>query len=259
MLIFAHYLLLLVPLLLLGWLGWLLSLRSNNVTVVDSLWGMFFLVATVLGFYFFAAPSLRALIVLVLVVLWSCRLSIYLHLRNHGKAEDARYQAIRQRNQPNFRFKSLYLVFMLQAVLAWLLSSALFVSLQSVQDLNHLDGIALLLWLLGMSFQVVADAQLARFKAQPNHQNKVLSQGLWRYTRHPNYFGESCIWFAYGLFAVSAGYWWGILPSLVMTYLLVKVTGADLLEQEIVHRRPDYLAYMQSTNRFIPWFPKSKT
>ena len=254
MLIFAHYLLLLVPLLLLGWLGWLLSLRSNNVTVVDSLWGMFFLVATVLGFYFFAAPSLRALIVLVLVVLWSCRLSIYLHLRNHGKAEDARYQAIRQRNQPNFRFKSLYLVFMLQAVLAWLLSSALFVSLQSVQDLNHLDGIALLLWLLGMSFQVVADAQLARFKAQPNHQNKVLSQGLWRYTRHPNYFGDAVLWWGYFGFAVAAGVGWTVLSPLLMTFLLMKVSGVALLEERLVETKPQYLDYMSQTPAFFPKF-----
>jgi steroid 5-alpha reductase family enzyme len=238
-------------------LGWTLSLRNNNVTVVDSLWGMFFLIVTVLSFYLFALPSWRSLLLLVLVILWSCRLSFYLHVRNHNKAEDLRYQAIRQRNEPNFRIKSVYLIFMFQAVLAWVIALPLFVAMQSLNPLNLIDVLAVFLWVIGMSFQVIGDAQLARFKSKPENKGKVLNTGLWRYTRHPNYFGESCIWLGYGLLATAAGYAWALLPALFMIYLLVKVTGAALLEQDIAQRRPAYQHYTKTTNGFIPWFPKN--
>lgn len=257
MFILEHYLLTLLPLLVLAFLGWLFSLKSNNVTVVDTLWGMFFLTATVFSFFLFAAPSLRAYLVLALVIIWSCRLSIYLHIRNHNKAEDLRYQAIRKRNEPNFRMKSIYLVFLLQAVLAWVISLPLYVSIQSESPLNLFDWFGLALWIIGMCFQVIGDLQLARFKSDADNKGKVLIKGVWRYTRHPNYFGESCIWFAYGLIALGAGVWWGMISPILMTYLLIKVTGAALLEADIIERRPDYKDYIKTTNRFFPWFPKN--
>ena len=199
MFISEHYLLTLLPLLILALSGWLLSLKSNNVTIVDTLWGMFFLTAIVFSFVLFSAPSLRAYLILVLVLIWSSRLSIYLHFRNHNKPEDLRYQAIRKRNEPNFRIKSFYLVFLLQAVLAWIISLPLYVSIQSETPLNLFDFLGVGLWIIGMTFEVIGDLQLARFKSNPKNKSKVLREGVWRYTRHPNYFGESCIWFAYGL------------------------------------------------------------
>jgi steroid 5-alpha reductase family enzyme len=251
-----HYLLTLLPMVILALLGWLLSVKSNNVTIVDTFWGMFFLTASLFSFILFSAPSLRAYLILALVLIWSCRLSIYLHIRNHKKPEDLRYQAIRERNEPNFRIKSIYLVFLLQAVLAWIISLPLYVSIQSETLLNLFDFMGVGLWIIGMSFQVIGDLQLARFKSNPNNKGKVLRDGVWRYTRHPNYFGESCIWFAYGLIAIGTGIWWVIISPILMTYLLVKVTGAALLEADIVDRRPDYKNYIESTNRFVPWFPK---
>ena len=257
MFIAEHYLITLLPLLFLALFGWLLSLRSNKVTVVDTLWGMFFLTATLCSFVFFSAPSLRAYLILVLVLIWSCRLSIYLHVRNHKKPEDSRYQAIRERNEPNFRIKSIYLVFLLQAVLAWIISLPLYVSIQSEVPLNIFDFMGIGLWMIGTSFQVIGDWQLSRFKRNPENKHKVLNKGVWRYTRHPNYFGESCIWFAYGFMAIGAGVYWAMISPVLMTYLLVKVTGAALLEANIADRRPDYKNYIQRTNRFIPWFPKN--
>jgi len=107
-----------------------------------------------------------------------------------------------------------------------------------------------------MCFQVAGDLQLARFKANNENKGKVLRTGIWRYTRHPNYFGESCIWFAYGSIGFGAGAWWAIISPVFMTYLLVKVTGAALLEASIIERNPDYKNYINTTNRFLPWFPK---
>ncbi len=256
MFIAEHYLITLIPLLVLAFLGWLFSLKSNNVTIVDTLWAMFFLTATLFSFVFFALPNSRSYLILTLVLIWSSRLSIYLHIRNQNKPEDLRYKAIRDRNEPNFRIKSLYLVFLLQAVLAWFISLPLYVSIQSESLLNLFDWLGLALWIIGMCFQVTGDLQLARFKSNHKNKGKVLKDGVWRYTRHPNYFGESCIWFGYGLIGLGAGAWWAMISPIFMTYLLIKVTGAALLEASIVNRHPDYKNYIKTTSRFLPWFPK---
>lgn len=250
------YLITLLPMIALALFGWLMSLKSNNVTVVDSLWAMFFFISTALTFYWLTLPSERAYLVLFLVTIWSFRLSTYLHIRNHNKTEDLRYQAIRARNQPNFRYKSVYLVFVLQAFLAWFISLPLNFALQSTTSLNALDWLGFSLWLMGMSFQVTGDAQLKQFKSKPENKGKILDQGVWRYTRHPNYFGESCIWLGYGMIAVAAGFWWSMISSIFMIYLLIKVTGVKLLEADIAERRPGYKTYTLKTNAFFPWFPK---
>jgi len=252
----THYFMTLLPMILLALVGWSLSLKDNNVTVVDSLWAMFFLIATAVTFSLQTAPSQRAYLVLCLVAIWACRLSIYLHLRNHHKPEDLRYQAIRARNQPNFRYKSIYLVFLLQAFLAWFISLPLNLASQSSNALNLFDGLGIAFWVVGMGFQVAGDTQLSRFKSRPANKGKVLNTGVWRYTRHPNYFGESCIWMGYGLIAVAAGAWWAMISPLFMIYLLVKVTGVKLLEADIAGRRPGYSLYVKQTNAFLPWFPK---
>ena len=107
-----------------------------------------------------------------------------------------------------------------------------------------------------MCFQVVGDSQLSQFKSHPENKGKVLNTGVWRYTRHPNYFGEACIWLGYGFIAVGAGAWWAMISPIFMIYLLIKVTGVKLLEADIADRRPGYSIYVKQTNTFIPWFPK---
>lgn len=251
------YLATLLPMIVLAIFGWMLSLKNNNVTVVDSLWAMFFFISTVITFCFLSNPSDRAYLVLFLVAIWSFRLSTYLHFRNHNKPEDLRYQAIRARNQPNFKYKSVYLVFVLQAFLAWFISLPLNYASQSNTVLNALDLIGLSLWVVGMCFQVTGDLQLKKFKSDPENKGKVLDQGIWRFTRHPNYFGESCIWLGYGMIGIAAGFWWTMISSVFMIYLLVKVTGVKLLEADIAERRPAYKTYILKTNAFFPWFPKN--
>jgi len=232
--------------------GWLLSLYRNNVTHVDSMWSLFFVVA---GFTYasqIASLNTRSLIVMSLLTLWAMRLCVYLTWRNWGPHEDHRYAAIRSNNSPGFAFKSLYIVFGLQAVLAWIISLPVLGALDSAAPINILDitGIALLVF--GLVWETLADWQLSVFKANPQNKSKVLNSGVWRYSRHPNYFGECCVWWGFYLIALAAGAWWAIPSVLLMTLLLLKVSGVALLEQTITERRPQYADYMRTTNAFIP-------
>ena len=236
--------------------GWVLSVRLRNAGVVDSLWSLFFLLGA--GVYAAAAGAEgpRAWLLLALVALWALRLSGYLTWRNWGEPEDRRYQAIRARNQPGFAWKSLYLVFGLQAALAWIIAMPLLAALSGGGSLGALDAAGVALWLAGCAFEAIGDAQLARFKADPANRGRVLASGLWRYTRHPNYFGEALLWWGYFTIAVAAGGAWTAFAPLLMTILLLKVSGVALLEKDIGERRPDYRAYLERTSAFIPWPPK---
>lgn len=236
---------------------WLLSIMKNDVSIVDSFWSLMILLAGLVYFSAITETVERGHLVTVLVFLWAVRLSAFISWRNWQEDEDYRYQQIRENNEPHFKYKSFYIVFALQAFLGWLVSLPLLAAINSQNPINWLDYIALLLWLIGMFFEVIGDYQLARFKADSSNKGKVMSQGLWRYTRHPNYFGEFCIWWGFFVFAVAAGGWWSIISPLLMSLLLLKVSGVSLLEKDITGRRPDYAEYKASTNTFFPWRPKS--
>ena len=236
---------------------WIASRIKKDVGIVDSFWSLMILAAG-LCFLFFSETKIteRNGIVLLLLSVWAIRLAVHITWRNWGQEEDSRYQAIRKNNQPNFEFKSLYIVFLLQAFLAVIVALPLMSIFNSNNELNNLDYIALMFWITGMFFETVGDLQLARFKASKRTQGKVLDSGLWRYSRHPNYFGEFCIWWGFFLFAVASGHWWSIVSPLLMTILLLKVSGVSLLESTIAERRPEYASYRKTTNAFFPWFPK---
>jgi steroid 5-alpha reductase family enzyme len=235
---------------------WLTSLLKRDVSIVDSAWSLLFLLALLT--YLATSDTLgsRALLVLALVTLWAVRLSVHITRRNHGNGEDRRYQAMRRNNDPGFAWKSLYLVFGLQGLLAWLIAMPLFAAASGATPVGALDYAGLALWVTGMFFEVTGDWQLARFKAQPANRGKVMDRGLWRYTRHPNYFGECCLWWGYYLLAAAAGGWWTLLSPVLMTFLLLKVSGVALLEQDIGTRRPAYRDYVRRTNAFIPGLPR---
>jgi steroid 5-alpha reductase family enzyme len=162
---------------------------------------------------------------------------------------------MRQRHSPNFAVKSLFIVFLLQGVLAWIIALPLLAAVTGSRPLNLIDALAALLVLFGILFESIADAQLAAFKSQPDNQGRVMDKGLWRYTRHPNYFGECCVWWGFYLFALAAGGWWSILSPLLMTFLLLRVSGVVLLEKDIAERRPAYRDYIERTNAFFPGIP----
>lgn len=237
-------------------LAWCYSLYRRNVNIVDSLWPLMFLAAAVV--YAFRAETLAGghILLLVLVAIWSLRLSSFLLVRNWGEDEDRRYQEIRANNEPNFSLKSLYIVFGLQALLAWIISAPLLMALSTVSLSEIVVIAAAVMWLAGFIFEASADDQLYRFKSNPNNKGKVLNTGVWAYSRHPNYFGEFLIWWAYFLFALSAGAWWTLFSPLLMTVLLLKVSGVSLMEKDISERRAKYREYMASTNAFFPGKPK---
>ena len=241
-----------------GVAAWLVSVVIRNVAFVDSLWSLFFLIAAVV-FAVEAAPlSARGMLVTLLVAIWALRLSIYITARNWGEPEDHRYQAIRKNNEPGFAFKSLYIVFGLQGVLAWIIAMPLMPAIMNPGGIGVLEIFAAALWLLGFVFEAGGDYQLAKFRRDESNKGRVLDTGLWRYTRHPNYFGDFCMWWAYYLFAVAAGGWWTVLSPLLMSFLLLKVSGVAMLEKTITDRRPKYAEYVRRTNAFFPGLPKGK-
>lgn len=239
-------------------LTWLASLQKRDVSIVDSVWALFFLAALLTWWKLEPPNGPRALSALILVGLWAIRLCGYLTWRNWGHPEDRRYQAIRARNQPNYELKSLVIVFALQAGLAWLIALPILPVLKSTAAWTGLDSLGATLFLLGLVVETLADWQLARFKARPRETDAVLNTGLWRYSRHPNYFGEAVVWWGFYLLAVSAGApVWIILSPALITFLLLKVSGVPLLEQDLAQRRPAYSDYIRNTSAFIPWPPRS--
>ena len=186
----------------------------------------------------------------------SGRSASYLTWRNWGTPEDRRYQVIRRHNEPHFALKSLYLIFGLQGTLAWIISLPLLAAIAAPGPITMLDYAGVALWVLGFGFESVGDWQLARFKSIPGNHGRVMDQGLWRYTRHPNYFGDFCIWWGFYLIGLAAGGWWSAVGPLIMSFLLLRVSGVALLERDITERRPAYRDYILRTNAFFPGAPK---
>lgn len=238
-------------------LVWLVSLLLSNSSIVDIIWGTGFVIA---GWVYFAfTPDgflLRKWLISILVTLWGLRLSLYILWRNWGKPEDFRYQKMRQEAGKRWWWQSYFQVFVLQGLLMWLISAPLLAAQHSSAptNLTMFDFIGLALWAVGFFFEAVGDLQLARFKANPANKGKVLDAGVWRYTRHPNYFGDSAQWWGYYLIGASAGGWWTIFSPILMTLLLLRVSGVALLEKTL-ETRPGYKEYVEKTSAFIPWFP----
>lgn len=241
---------------------WIISFKTNDVSIVDSAWSLFQLIAALIYFSFMPTSAsemidVRATLVLALITIWSLRLTIYITWRNWGHPEDYRYREIRERNQPNFAWKSLYIVFGLQAVLAWLLSFPTLTAMSYPSASTPVDVVGAILFCVGFLFESIGDLQLAQFKKSPANAGKVMNTGLWRYTRHPNYFGEFCMAWGLYIIAAAAGGWWTIFAPLLITFLLLKISGVALMEKSIGERRPGYREYMINTNAFFPGLPRS--
>lgn len=235
---------------------WLVSLWRRDVSIVDGMWPLFIASAGLL--YFALAPRVgpSAQAGLVLLAIWALRLCAHITVRNHGQPEDRRYRQIRANHQPHFEWKSLYIVFGFQAALAWIVALPFMAIVSAAGRFGPLEGFGLLLVLFGIAYESIADWQLERFKRRPDGAGQVLDTGLWRYSRHPNYFGECCVWWGFGLVALGSGAWWAIASPLLMTVLLLKVSGVSLLERDIGERRPEYARYVRETNAFIPGRPR---
>ncbi len=234
---------------------WLISLPLRNASIVDIFWGVGFIV---LGSYYLAAvsenPTVRGVVVCSLVTVWGLRLALHIFIRNSGAGEDFRYRKWRDEAGSSFWWISLLKVFLLQAVLLWIVSSPLLVAQLETRDpsFGPLDVIGLGLWFFGFLFEAVADLQLVRFKSDPNNAGKVMRSGLWSLSRHPNYFGEAVLWWGIGLLALPAGGPLAFVGPLMITFLLLRISGVALLDAALVERRPGYAEYIRSTPAFLP-------
>jgi steroid 5-alpha reductase family enzyme len=242
-------------------LTWAASLVRRDASLVDRVWGLTFVIAAWTYAHFADPPTARTWLVLALVTVWGVRLSAYLTWRNWGDGEDKRYREMRRRNPDTFALRSLVTVFGLQAVLAWLISLPLLAAvLHGEPDrLTWIDAVAVVVWLVGFVFEAGGDWQLSRFLADPDNRGKVMDRGLWRYTRHPNYFGDTTVWWAYFLFALATGAWWTAIGSALMTVFIVKVSGLALTERNMSKgdsKREGYDEYVERTNAFFPGPPK---
>jgi steroid 5-alpha reductase family enzyme len=240
---------------------WLLSLVLKNSSIVDPFWGTGFVITA--WVYFVLTPDgfpARKWLVVTLVTIWGLRLSLYLLWRNWGKGEDFRYQKFRQDAGNKWWWQSLFKVFVLQGILLWIISAPLLAAQYSLTPakLTALDVLAVLVWAIGFFFEAVGDYQLARFKADPAHKGKVFDRGVWRYTRHPNYFGDATQWWAYYLIALAAGGWWTLFSPIIMSVLLMRVSGVTLLEKTLTTSKPGYKEYVESTSAFFPWLPRKR-
>ncbi|MBG0857978.1 MAG: DUF1295 domain-containing protein [Bacteroidales bacterium] len=241
---------------------WIASVIIKNVSIVDLFWGFGFVLAAV--FYFLKSDGLdaRKIITLALVTIWGLRLSVYLAWRNYGKGEDFRYRNFRKKyGERSYWWISFFQTFLLQGMLMWLISAPLLGAQYYGQDkpLNIFDYIGIFLWITGFLFEAGGDFQLAVFKANPASSGKVLDTGFWRYTRHPNYFGDSAVWWGYGFFCLAAGSYLPVLGSLLMTALIIKVSGVAMLEKSLKEKNPRYREYIERTSSFFPWFPRKKS
>lgn len=238
---------------------WALSVVLKDASIVDLVWGPgFALVAWVTFVTADGAPP-RKILIVVLTTIWAARLAGYLAWRNLGKGEDYRYAAMRRRYGARFPLVSLVIVFALQGVLMWIVSLPVQVAqMQNTPDhLTALDVVGVLLWCVGMVFESGGDIQLARFKSDPANESKVMDRGLWRYTRHPNYFGDFMVWWGLYAIALATGEaWWTVIGPIVMSVLLLRVSGVTLLEASLRKRRPGYEQYVRRTSAFFPWPPR---
>ena len=237
---------------------WLISLLRRDASIIDPFWGTGFVIVAWLAYALNQATGPRPLLLAGLTTVWGLRLSLYLLWRNWNHGEDRRYAAMRAHHGANFAWVSLFTVFLLQAAILWFVAFPLQAALASriSPPLTWLDALGIGIWTLGFLFESVGDLQMARFQADPQNAGRVMDRGLWRYTRHPNYFGDFCIWWGLYLLAAPAGAAWTIGSPIIMSVLLMKVSGVTLLESTITDRRPDYAAYKARTSSFFPWAPK---
>ena len=244
-----------------SFLVWAVSMVRHNVALADRVWSVSIMVSAVV--FALGRPPLSETVaaMLLLGAAWAVRLSAFITWRSWGQPEERRYAQMRQRNEPHFEWKSVYLVFGLQALLAWLVAMP-FLAAAVVPGAGNawsgLHSLGLAVALFGLLFEALADAQMAAFKARAPKADEVMNQGLWRYSRHPNYFGESCVWWGIALLALAGGgAWWAMLSPVLVTFLLLKVSGVNLQEQHLQSRGPAYVDYVRRTSAFLPLWPKT--
>jgi steroid 5-alpha reductase family enzyme len=240
-------------------MGWIYSLVKKNVTIADSLWGLGFVLIAWLTFFRTEGFLALKLIITILVTLWGLRLFSHMITRSRGKAEDPRYGEWRKKHGKSFWFVSLYKVFLVQALFQWCIAFGIQYGQISKMpsSLTLLDLLGVFIWIAGFVIESLADRQLKQFLADPINKGRIMNRKLWKYSRHPNYFGESLMW--WGLFFIVLSTPWGlwtIVSPMLINYTLLKLTGVTLMEETQFKGNMEYQQYILQTSSFIPWFPK---
>lgn len=238
-------------------LTWLISLRAEDASLADISWGLCFVAIAWVCFAAGPGAGDRSLLIAALVTAWGLRLAAYIAARHDG--EDRRYRAMRKRHGASFALRSLLTVFVVQAVIAWVVSAPIQVAATdgTPAGLGILALIGALVCIGGLACEAISDRQLSRFLADPESSGKVMDRGLWGWSRHPNYFGDATFWWGVFLIALEAGSaWWTAIGPIVMTTFLLKVSGVALTERTISSRRPGYADYVERTSAFVPLPPK---
>lgn len=238
---------------------WLISIPLRDVSFIDSFWAFGFVLISCVTVRLFPFGGVHQQVLTILVVVWGLRLGFYLLWRWRREGADGRYVAMTSKAKGNVHLYTLKTVFALQGLLMWIVSLPLQLGQYGAMgELGPLAMFGAALGVAGILFESIGDWQLARFKGDAANRGKVLDSGLWRYTRHPNYFGDFCFWWGCYFVACEAPYGWMSLPGpLLMTFLLVKWSGAALLERRLKRSRPTYEDYIRRTSAFIPWLPKA--
>lgn len=235
----------------------LAQIMKNN-SIVDSFWGPGFFIVALSTFFQSKTKGLKSILILLLVTIWAFRLFTHITIRNWKKPEDYRYQNMRKKWGNSFiKLKSYINVFILQGFLLYIIALPIIsVSNSQTQKLNLFNIFGLLIWIIGFYFEVVGDKQLKDFKSKPENKGKIMQEGLWKYTRHPNYFGESTMWWGIFCIAIVNIRQIGLIISpILITILLLFVSGVPLLENKYKDRE-DFIEYSKKTNKFFPWFQK---
>jgi steroid 5-alpha reductase family enzyme len=233
---------------------------AGRHNVIDTAWGLLFVAIAVVSFVTSAGDGdgLRRVLLLVLPVLWGLRLAVHVGRRSRGKGEDPRYEKLLSKAKGNPDLYALRSVYLLQGVLALVIAAPILVGAFEADSVGVLAWLGVVVWLVGVLFEGIGDAQMERWRADPAHKGKVIDVGLWRYTRHPNYFGDACVW--WGIFLVAADGWPGVLTipaPVVMTLLLTKGSGARILERHMAER-DGWDEYAARTSGFVPLPPKKR-
>jgi steroid 5-alpha reductase family enzyme len=237
---------------------WLVSVRIKDVSIVDPFWGLGFVLITLVYYITGGLRTGRSYLAIVLITIWAVRLSYHLFIRNRQEGEDPRYRAMREHHGKRFLWISLFTVFLLQGILLWIISMPLLGSVISDLPLGYWDLMGSLIFFTGLTVESISDKQLARFRENPSNTGLVLDTGFWRYSRHPNYFGETILWWGIYLIAVGGEAYWTVVGPALLTFLLLRISGVTLLEKGLNKSRPDYHKYVETTSPFILWPPKNK-
>lgn len=237
---------------------WILSLVKRDAGIMDIFWGLGFIVVASFSFFLVDGYETRKILIITLTGIWGLRLALHIGIRSAGHPEDPRYLAWRVENGNSWWWRSFFKVFLLQGTVMWIVSLPLLKALYSPEPgyLTLLDWAGISLWTIGFLVESVSDWQLTQFKKHPENKGKLYTSGLWKYTRHPNYFGEAVLWWGFVLIAFSTGGYYTIISPVLMTFLLMKVSGVTMMDKLLKETKSGYEDYIKTTNAFFPGIPK---